>query len=111
MRIGSTQISRAQAFKLRQFYNQATVDLEGAAKRAYTNLTDLSIDRLDVPKLKASDARLAFEKIVNEKIPKPTWYRWIRLGKIYSMRISYFLYIPKAELYRVADECRKGQDF
>lgn len=44
-------------------------------------------------------------------IARPTFYRWVRTGKVYSIRLGSRIFIPQAALDDLVKECLTGEGF
>ncbi len=45
------------------------------------------------------------------QISRPTFYRWLSNGKVFSYRVGYHLYIPMAEIESILKQCQEGKWF
>jgi len=45
------------------------------------------------------------------QISRPTFYRWLHSGKVFSYRVGYHFYVPMAEIEAIVKQCREGKWF
>jgi hypothetical protein len=51
------------------------------------------------------------KKRTQAQISRPTFYRWLSSGKVFSYRLGYHLYIPTAEIEAIIKQCQEGKWF
>ncbi len=51
------------------------------------------------------------KKRTQAQISRPTFYRWLSSGKVFSYRVGYHWYIPIAEIEAIVKQCQEGKWF
>ena len=61
------------------------------------------------PMLSPSNAWRILERRTGFNIGRSTFYRWIQMGRVFSLKLGGKVYIPWAEVENVIKECRSGR--
>jgi len=51
------------------------------------------------------------KKRTRAQVSRPTFYRWLHSGKVFSYRVGYHFYVPTAEIENIVKQLQEGKWF